>query len=165
MRRIARALFLCAWIPAAGFALETQSAEPVDTIQTGTVYAYGHELKPPYILDVVGGTLLINGVQVYPDLSQVREEEEKPPREISEWTKKVMPVYRAVWALERKLEAEEVPASEITARDVEELWSRVVYEPSGGDLLDTIDELHTLNNFGKQFISIEFPPSLLSAPA
>ena len=50
-------------------------------------------------------------------------------------------------------------------RRVQELLSRVVYDILGGDLLHTIDELHIHDNFGKQQISVEFPPPILSTAA
>jgi hypothetical protein len=49
--------------------------------------------------------------------------------------------------------------------DYPELLSRVVYDLLGGDLLDTIHELHTLDHPGQEFIPIESFPSLLSAAA
>lgn len=88
-------------------------AEPPDTISTGTVYAYGHELEPPYVLEVVGNTVQLNGVQVYPDLAQVRETREVEP---SDWARQTHPISDKVFALKRRLEEAKVPLNEITEK-------------------------------------------------
>jgi len=86
-------------------------AEPADTIATGLVFAYGHELEPPYVLEIVDSTVCVNGVQVFPDLTQVEDEPLTPPE------KRQRPEPgRSLYALWRKLEAEGLPTNEITAR-------------------------------------------------
>ena len=74
--------------------------------------------------------------------------------------------YKEIWF---KPSREEIRALEGIVSLVDsigfELWSRVVYDISGGDLLHTIDKLHTFDNFSQQLISIELPPPILSAAA
>lgn len=86
-----------------------------DTIATGLVFAYGHELEPPYVLEIVDSTLRVNGVQVYPDLGQYDKEPPPSGEEISEWTKRTAPIYRGFWDLVSRLKEEGRPISEITA--------------------------------------------------
>ncbi|MBU0742543.1 IS3 family transposase, partial [bacterium] len=46
-------------------------------------------------------------------------------------------------------------------RAVKELWSRVVYDPSGSDILHPVDEHDSLDHFPKQRITAELPPPFL----
>ena len=112
-------------------------AEPIDTISTGTVYAYGHELKPPYILEIVDGTLRVNGVQVYPDLAQYARETPPPEEEISEWTKRTGPIYRKTWDMEARLKKEGKPAAEVTAEIAE-------FVRQQEDLVDSVTDVHSM---------------------
>jgi hypothetical protein len=81
-----------------------------DTIATGLVFAYGNELHPPYVLAIVGNTVRINGVQVFPVLEESGEAPDlgpkPPPPEPS----------RSLFALKLELEAQGVPLDEITRR-------------------------------------------------
>ena len=85
-------------------------AEPPDTISTGKIYAYGHELDPPYVLEIVDNSLQVNGVQVFPDLAQVASTRSK--HEIGERPEP----YKSVFALQRELENQKLPVGEITNR-------------------------------------------------
>jgi len=46
-----------------------------------------------------------------------------------------------------------------------ELWSRVVYDRLGSDLLHAVDERHSLDHLGQEFVSIQPSPSLLRTAA
>ena len=90
------------------------SAEPADTISTGIVYAYGHELKAPYTLEIVENTVQVNGVQVFPNLIQAEEDPPPKPEE------RVVPEpQRGLWALKNRLKDQGTPLHEITAQMAE----------------------------------------------
>lgn len=91
-------------------------AAPPDTVMTGIVFAYGHELRPPYVLEIRGNTLCINRVQVYPDLSQSIKEPTSPSAETVAWTDEAMPVYRKAWDLEKRLRDAHAGTQEVTAQ-------------------------------------------------
>ena len=64
-----------------------------------------------------------------------------------------------------RFESSSLAHTDWRGRGIEELWSRVVYDRLGSGLLHAVDEHHSLDHLGQEFVSIQSSPSLLRAAA